>query len=93
MGGRPELIVVGTDDPKGEWHDYHFFNKPGDPNTFPPFVMPHQPRFEWQMWFSALDELNMQQYYLIHFLYKLFNNDNHAKLLLKEDPFKNKAPP
>jgi hypothetical protein len=53
--------------------------------------MPHQPRFDWQLWFSALSNID-SEYYLVHFLYKLFNNDKTAKLLLKEDPFPEKPP-
>lgn len=28
--------------------------KPGDPARAPPWVAPHQPRLDWQMWFAAL---------------------------------------
>ena len=28
--------------------------KPGNMNTAPPLVTPHQPRLDWQMWFAAL---------------------------------------
>lgn len=53
--------------------------------------MPHQPRFEWQLWFSSLGQLD-SEYYLVHYLYKLFNNDTIAKSLLQHDPFHGSQP-
>eukprot|EP00347_Sterkiella_histriomuscorum_P012785 403367232 len=91
VGGRPELIFSGSDDGK-TWNEINLPYKPGDLSHMPQIVIPHQPRFDWQIWFSALGDFNMQDYYLIHFIYKLLNNDSHAKLLIKNDPFKGKAP-
>ena len=37
-GGRPELIVEGTNDPNNDsWQQYHFKYKPGDLATMPKF--------------------------------------------------------
>lgn len=38
----------------GRWteHDLHY--KPGDPRRPPPFVAPHQPRVDFQLWFYGL---------------------------------------
>jgi lipase maturation factor 1 len=50
---RPEIIVEGSND--GEtWLEYEFKFKPGDVRRAPPWVEPHQPRLDWQMWFAAL---------------------------------------
>ena len=50
---RPEIIVEGSRD--GErWQAYEFRFKPGAPERRPPWVQPHQPRLDWQMWFAAL---------------------------------------
>lgn len=50
---RPEIVIEGSDD--GEhWRAYEFKYKPGDVRRAPPFVAPHQPRLDWQMWFAAL---------------------------------------
>ena len=54
--------------------------------------MPHQPRFDWQLWFSALREFEVE-YYLIHFAYKILNNDVSAISILDENPFEGAAPP
>lgn len=50
---RPEIVVEGSND--GEvWSAYEFKYKPGDVRRAPPWVEPHQPRLDWQMWFAAL---------------------------------------
>jgi hypothetical protein len=38
--GRPELIVLGSNDLKN-WEEYEFYSKPGNLETPPTFVMPH----------------------------------------------------
>jgi hypothetical protein len=40
VGGRPELIISGSNDGK-EWKEYDFYYKPGDLTTLPQLVMPH----------------------------------------------------
>jgi len=51
---RPEIIVEVSADGQ-EWREQEFRWKPGDLNRRPPFVAPHMPRLDWQMWFAALD--------------------------------------
>jgi len=82
-GGRPELVLLGSDDfnqetGEGTWKEYQFWHKPGDTSDIGGIVMPHQPRFEWQLWFSALGQID-SEYYLAHYLHKLMNNDTIAK--------------
>lgn len=50
---RPEIIVEGSNDGTA-WLEYEFKFKPGDVRRAPPWVEPHQPRLDWQMWFAAL---------------------------------------
>lgn len=50
---RPEIVIEGTADGI-TWRPYEFKYKPGDLHRRPPFVAPHQPRLDWQMWFAAL---------------------------------------
>ncbi len=51
---RNEIVIEGSRD--GEtWLAYEFKYKPGDVRRAPPFVAPHQPRLDWQMWFAALN--------------------------------------
>src|SRR5678815_4367867 len=50
---RLEIVIEGSTDGV-EWRAYEFRWKPGDMNRPPPWVAPHQPRLDWQMWFAAL---------------------------------------
>src|SRR5262249_18010940 len=50
---RNEIVVEGSDDGV-TWRAYEFKDKPGDVRRRPPWVAPHQPRLDWQMWFAAL---------------------------------------
>ncbi len=50
---RPEIILEVSDD-GALFLPLEFKYKPGDPKRRPPFIAPHQPRLDWQMWFAAL---------------------------------------
>jgi hypothetical protein len=50
---RPEVIIEVSDD-GALFLPLDFKYKPGDPKRRPPFIAPHQPRLDWQMWFAAL---------------------------------------
>src|SRR5439155_11402649 len=50
---RPEIVIEGSDDGQ-TWLEYEFPYKVGDVRRRPPWVAPHQPRLDWQMWFAAL---------------------------------------
>ena len=50
---RREPIVEGTADGT-TWVPYEFRYKPGDVDRPPPFVAPHQPRVDFQLWFLFL---------------------------------------
>jgi uncharacterized membrane protein YphA (DoxX/SURF4 family) len=50
---RLEIIVEGSDDGEA-WREYSFPYKPGELHRGLPWVAPHQPRLDWQMWFAAL---------------------------------------
>ena len=54
VGGRPEIVLEGSDSPRGPWREYEFLYKPGRLDAAPKFCLPHQPRLDWQMWFAAL---------------------------------------
>ena len=50
---RNEIIIEVSDDGIF-WKAMEFRWKPGRLDRAPPFVAPHQPRLDWQMWFAAL---------------------------------------
>ncbi len=52
---RREAVIEGSDD--GEtWEEYEFRYKPGNLSRPPPFVAPHQPRVDFQLWFLLLGQ-------------------------------------
>ena len=54
VGGRPEIVIEGSNSLHGPWLEYSFLYKPGNTSVPPKFCLPHQPRLDWQMWFAAL---------------------------------------
>jgi hypothetical protein len=56
---RPEIVFEGSDDGT-KWEEYEFKYKPGDLSRPPPWVAPHQPRLDWQMWFAALSDAGIR---------------------------------
>jgi predicted DCC family thiol-disulfide oxidoreductase YuxK len=87
---RDEIVVEGSND-RVTWLAYEFKYKPGDPARRPPWVAPHQPRLDWQMWFAALDQFETQPW-LQSFLSRLLQGSPDVVRLIAVDPF-NGAPP
>jgi hypothetical protein len=51
---RRELVIEGSDDGQ-QWLPYHWRYKPDrDGSTDLPWIIPHQPRLDWQAWFAVL---------------------------------------
>jgi lipase maturation factor 1 len=87
---RLEIVVEGSGD--GEtWLPYEFKFKPSDQKRAPPWVAPHQPRLDWQMWFAALSDYRLNGWF-IGFLIRLLQGSAPVLALLKNSPFPN-APP
>lgn len=87
---RPEIIVEGSDD--GEhWLEYVFKYKAGPLDRMPPFVAPHMPRLDWQMWFAALGTYQRFPWFT-RFLVRLLKNSADVTKLLEKNPFPD-APP
>ena len=51
---RPEIVIEVSADGQA-WKEWEFRWKAGDVTRQPPFIEPHMPRLDWQMWFAALD--------------------------------------
>ncbi len=87
---RPEIIVEGSND--GEtWTAYEFSYKPGDLQRRPPFVAPHQPRLDWQMWFAALGGYE-ENVWFQNFCLRLLEGSPDVLRLLASDPFGGRPP-
>lgn len=91
VGGRPELIIEGTNDLNGQWKEYNFHFKPGNVSERLPIVAPHQPRLDWQMWFAALGSYQHNPWF-IHLIDKLLIGEPHVLSLLGHNPFPSKPP-
>jgi len=59
---RREVVLEGSADGV-EWLPYEFRYKPGDPDRPPPFVAPHQPRVDFQLWFLLLGGPPRERYF------------------------------
>ncbi|XP_076174887.1 lipase maturation factor 2 [Ptiloglossa arizonensis] len=92
MGGRPEVIIEGSNG-DGSWKEYEFLYKPGNVNNSLPFVAPHQPRLDWQMWFAALST-DYQKPWLMSLAYRLLSGQPEVMALMNnvENPFREKPP-
>jgi hypothetical protein len=87
---RPEIVVEGSND--GEtWSAYEFKYKPGDPSRRPPWVAPHQPRLDWQMWFAALGRAEGAPWFQ-RFCVRLLQGSPDVLRLLDRNPFPDRPP-
>jgi len=87
---RLEIVIEGSRDGK-TWLPYEFKFKPGDLKRAPPWVAPHQPRLDWQMWFAALSDYRLNSWF-IGFLIRLLQGSAPVLALLKNNPFPNSPP-
>ena len=81
VGGRLEVIIEGSNDIDGPWKEYEFLYKPGNVNNSLPFVAPHQPRLDWQMWFAALGTYH-QNPWLMSLAYRLLSGQPEVLALM-----------
>jgi len=87
---RLEIIVEGSDDGVA-WRAYEFRYKPGDLHRRPPFVAPHMPRLDWQMWFAALGSYRDNPWFL-SFCERLLHGSPDVLRLLAANPFPDHPP-
>jgi hypothetical protein len=87
---RDEIIVEGSRD-GFDWKPYEFTYKPGDPRRPPPWVEPHMPRLDWQMWFAALGRARDNLWFQ-SLMQRLLEGSEPVLRLLAANPFP-EAPP
>ena len=87
---RPEIVIEGSDDGV-EWTAYEFKYKAGDLHRRPPWVAPHQPRLDWQMWFAALGRYDDETWFQ-EFCQRLLEGSPTVLALLERDPFHGRPP-
>jgi lipase maturation factor 1 len=87
---RPEIIIEGSNDGVS-WHEYEFKYKPGELTRRPPWVAPHQPRLDWQMWFAALGNYQDNPWFL-SFCKRLLQGAPEVLDLLAKNPFPGASP-
>lgn len=87
---RLEIKIQGSDD-QVVWKDYVFRYKPGDPHRPPPWVAPHMPRLDWQMWFAALGSVQNNPWFM-HLAEKLLRGSRPVSELFAVNPFPEKPP-
>ncbi len=92
---RPEIILEGYDNTTETWREIPFLYKPSLLNSLPVYVIPDQPRLDWQMWFAALSPYQYNHWflYLAFILLKSSSNEEVLKLLDYQNyPFKTSPP-
>jgi len=82
---RPEIIIEGSSD-GDTWLPYEFKYKPGELHRRPPWVAPHQPRLDWQMWFAALSNYRSNPW-ILQFMGRLLEGSPEVLGLLRSNPF------
>jgi predicted DCC family thiol-disulfide oxidoreductase YuxK len=87
---RPEIIIEGSNDGEN-WVEYEFKSKPGNLKTAPPWVQPHQPRLDWQMWFAALGNTQNNPWF-VNLMERILQGSPHVLRLLESNPFPEQPP-
>jgi len=87
---RHELEVQGSMDGRN-WLTYDFKYKPGPLDRRPAFIVPHQPRLDWMIWFvPGQHEENM--IWMDRFMRRLWEGSPEVLDLLRSNPFPDRPP-
>jgi len=87
---RSEIELEGTRDGQN-WTPYVFSYKPGALDRAPPWVAPHQPRLDWQMWFAALGDARRNPW-LANLMRRLLQGEPAVIRLMGNNPFVDEPP-
>lgn len=91
---RNEIVIEVSDD-GAYFQPMEFRWKPGLASRPPPFVAPHQPRLDWQLWFASFnpgyapqrDARNARMLWFGGFMEALLNHNPKVYALLEPPPF------
>ncbi|XP_032795513.2 lipase maturation factor 2 isoform X2 [Daphnia magna] len=81
VNGRPEVILEGATELQGPYNEISFKYKPGQIERPCPFIVPYQPRLDWQMWFAALGTYHHNPW-LVSLTYRILTNESDVINLL-----------
>ncbi|HVS12015.1 MAG TPA: lipase maturation factor family protein [Planctomycetota bacterium] len=87
---RPEIEIEGERG-DGTWVAYRFRWKSGPLDRPPPWVAPHMPRLDWQMWFAALGGARQERWFRT-LLGRLLEGEPAVLDLLESSPFPDSPP-
>ncbi len=87
---RHEIEIEGSTD-GSDWRVYRFPHKPGALDEIGGWIIPHQPRADWQLWFAALSSAGREPWFQ-NLVFRLLQNSPAVTALLEENPFPD-APP
>ena len=87
---RYEIEFQGTRDGR-TWTPYPFRYKPQDPREAPRIYAPYQPRFEWNLWFASLDNVNDNPW-VLNVEARLLQNSPPVLRLFRSNPFDGSPP-
>ena len=87
---RHELEIQGSNDGR-QWKTYRFKYKPGPIDTKPAFIVPHQPRLDWMMWFVPTQHPMLSRWFDL-FMRRLWQNEPSVTELLAHNPFPSTPP-
>lgn len=87
---RREVVIEGSNDGLN-WMEYHFPYKPGAIHKAPKWLIPHQPRLDWQMWFAALSPPEQNPWMGV-LLFRILTASPSVLELFSVNPFPDAAP-
>ncbi len=76
----------------GEWVAYPYRFAPSDPKDVPRFAAPHQPRFDFQMWFVTLSRAGHRQQWFTNMLDRVCDDPQFVDSVFRENPFPDGVP-
>lgn len=82
---RNELEIWASHD-KQNWKLYEFKYKPNRATDKPKWILPHQPRLDWQCWFVSLRTYHPNSW-ILNLVDRLFQDNQAVNALFKSVPF------